>query len=321
MFGTVAKFFISILRQSFYKGEGMKKVGLVCCSDGLAVEKTDEIGRLKTVLAELGIVSVESPYLYRKDSNAGNLFESRGNIASGTPKERAEALMRMYRNTEIDAVFDVSGGNLANQILPWLDFEIIKNSKKELWGYSDLTVLLNAVYTKTGNKGWLYQPRMLVGRAGEEQVSRFASMIAGTGAGKIQQTSYYPDDWKFLRGEHIEGTLVGGNIRCFLKLAGTEYFPDLEEKVLILESLGGGYGVIASLLAQLQQIGAFEKVQGVILGTFTELDQQEGVEAVEQLVMEASGDIQVPVVRTMQIGHSSSSKALQIGNYIEINKK
>lgn len=298
----------------------MKKVGLVCCSDGVAVEKAEEIKRLKAVLEEMGIAAVESLYLYRR--NAKNCETSNGDngrtmdIASGTPRERAEALMRMYRNTEIDAVFDVSGGNLANQVLPWLNYEIIKNSKKELWGYSDLTVLLNAIYTKTGNSGWLYQPRMLVGRAGEEQRICFRKAVK-----EANQELFFPDDWRFLQGDRIEGVLVGGNIRCFLKLAGTKYFPDLREKVLVLESLGGGQGVIASLLSQLQQLGAFENIKGLILGTFTELDRQEGEETVERLVLEAVGNPELPIVRTMQVGHGAASKALQIGKQIKIIKK
>lgn len=283
----------------------MKKVGLVCCSDGLAVEKKEEISQLKSVLEEMGIATVESSCIYRVQDN----------ISAGSPAERAEALMKMYRNTEIDAVFDISGGNLANQILPWLNYEIIRKSGKEFWGYSDLTVLLNAIYTQTGNTGWLYQPRMLVGRNGDIQKERFMKMVKDQ-----DRFAFLPDDWRFLRGDSMEGVLVGGNIRCFLKLAGTEYFPDLQDKVLILESLGGGVGVIASLFTQLQQIGAFRKISGLILGTFTELDGQQGFDMVEKMALEIIGNQGLPVVRTAQIGHGSSSKALKIGEYIKISK-
>ena len=71
----------------------------------------------------------------------------------------------------------------------------------------------------------------------------------------------------------MEGILLGGNLRCFLKLAGTPYFPDLDGKLLFLESLGGGPELIASLLAQLSQLGVFQKIAGLLLGTFTELSK------------------------------------------------
>ena len=51
---------------------------------------------------------------------------------------------------EITDIYDISGGDIANEILPYLDFEVIKNSGKRFWGYSDLTTVINAIYEKTG---------------------------------------------------------------------------------------------------------------------------------------------------------------------------
>ena len=62
----------------------------------------------------------------------------------------------------------------------------------------------------------------------------------------------------------MEGILAGGNLRCFLKLAGTPYFPDLTGKILFLESLGGGPELLASLLSQLGQLGVFQKISGLL---------------------------------------------------------
>ena len=76
--------------------------------------------------------------------------------------------MSCYENEQVKAIFDVSGGNLANQILEFLDFEH-KKSGVQFWGYSDLTVVLNALYTKAGKSSWLYQVRNLVGRDGEDK--------------------------------------------------------------------------------------------------------------------------------------------------------
>lgn len=89
---------------------------------------------------------------------------------SGTGKERADDLMKFYEDGEIGAVFDISGGEVANEILPYLDFDVIKKNRKLLWGYSDLTTVLNAVYAKTGNPSVLYQVRNLVENCREQQI-------------------------------------------------------------------------------------------------------------------------------------------------------
>lgn len=277
-------------------------VGIVCCSDGIDERRRESIVRTKEQLKQLGLHTAESPFLYRRES-----------LASGSPVQRAETLNQMYRDPAIRAVFDVSGGNLANQVLEYLDYELIRNEKKEIWGYSDLTVLLNAVYAKTGCSSWLYQIRNLSGEEGDLQKKRWKRMLADQ-----DESALMPDDWEFLQGNRVEGIVLGGNIRCFLKLAGTEYFPDMENKILFLESYGGGIGVITSLLTQLRQMGVFGRIGGLLLGTFTELDHAEGKEMVEKLVREIAATEKVAVARSMSVGHGGGSCGLHMGEKIRI---
>lgn len=276
--------------------------GIVCCSDGIDERRRGSIARTKEQLEQLGLHTVESPFLYRRES-----------LASGSPAERAEVLNQMYRDPGIRAIFDVSGGNLANQVLEYLDYELLRREGKEIWGYSDLTVLLNAVYAKTGCSSWLYQVRNLSGKEGEIQKKRMKRMME-----EQDETALMPDDWEFLQGNRMEGVVLGGNIRCFLKLAGTEYFPDMENKILFLESYGGGIGVITSLLTQLRQMGVFRKIGGLLLGTFTELDEAEGKETIEKLVIEIIGTEKMAVARSMSVGHGEGSCGMHIGKKIRI---
>lgn len=194
--------------------------------------------------------------------------------------------MKFYRDEEIKGIFDVSGGDLANGVLPWLDYETIAKSGKMFWGYSDLTTVVNAITAKTGKPSVLYQIRNLIYQDGEEQKCRFRSCLLeqnqrqGIGStqnqtqknrslqsqslpeslepeesGYIQKMSgldtlfHFP--YHFLQGTHMSGPLIGGNIRCFLKLAGTEYFPDLTGKLLLLEACGGGEPQLLTYLSHL----------------------------------------------------------------------
>jgi len=109
--------------------------------------------------------------------------------------------------------------------------------------------------------------------------------------------------------------VVGGNIRCFLKLAGTRYFPDLQGKILLLESYGGEVPQMATYLAQLKQLGAFRKVNGVLLGTFTTMEQKHCVPDIITLVKEICGP-EMPIAKTAEIGHDDDSKAIVIGREI-----
>ena len=115
------------------------KVGIVCCSNGQKNSYREKIALLRDTLENMGLVPVFSDYIYEKED-----------VFSGTAKERAKALMDFYKDDTIKAIYDISGGDVANSILPYLDFGVIKKSDKEFWGYSDLTTIVNAMYAKTG---------------------------------------------------------------------------------------------------------------------------------------------------------------------------
>lgn len=276
------------------------KVGIVCCSNGQKYTSVEKIKILENTLATIGLQPVFSKYIYAKND-----------IFSGTAAERANALMDFYKNDDIKGIFDISGGDIANGILPYLDYDIIANSSKLFWGYSDLTTVLNAIYTKTGKLSILYQIRNLIYNCKERQITDFCNTTMQSG------NDLFKFDYKFIQQNKLHGIVVGGNIRCFLKLAGTEYMPNLENKILFLESLNGDVAKIETYLCQLQQIGAFKKISGIILGTFTELDKS--TTTVEELIKRMISK-NLPLVKTNDIGHGTNSKAIVIGQEIHIEK-
>lgn len=271
------------------------KVGIVCCSNGQKITYREKIGILCNTLEGMGLAPVLSDYIYEKED-----------VFGGTAKERAEALMALYRDKEIKAIFDISGGDIANGILPYLDFEVIGKSNKQFWGYSDLTTIVNAIYGKTGKESVLYQIRNLIYADKERQVANFEKAMFSDGE------DLFRFNYEFIQGEKMQGIVVGGNIRCFLKLAGTDYMPDLTDKILFLESLNGTAAKMETYLAQLSQLGTFEKVKGILLGTFTEMEETECKPDILILLKEYVGK-DMPIVVTKEIGHGVDSKAIVIG--------
>lgn len=195
-----------------------EKVAIVCCSNGQKLENEKRIEELKETITRIGIIPVLSEHIYEKE-----------NCFSGTAKERAESLMNFYQDDEIKMICDISGGDIANEILPYLDFDLIANANKAFWGYSDLTTIINAIYTKTGKTSVLYQIRNLIYHDSERQIANFQNTVLH-GKKDLFNVKY-----DFVQGTEMSGIVVGGNIRCLLKLAGTEFWPDMEGKILLLE--------------------------------------------------------------------------------------
>ena len=276
------------------------KIGISACSDGQLNEWKKQNEELETILYEQGIEAVFAKHIYAKKDSFG-----------GTDKERAEDLMRFYQDDSIDAIYDISGGDLANGVLKFLDWNVIAGANKPFWGYSDLTTVINAIYTKTGKSSVLFQIKNLVYANGKLQRKRFAEFISK------KNNELFDVNYSFLQGERMEGIVVGGNIRCLLKLAGTEYWPNMDGKILFLEAYGGEVSQIAALFTQLEQMGVFKQVEGIILGTFTAYEKSGATQSVFDLL---SGHIPetLPVAKTTEIGHGTDSKAIVIGCNMEL---
>ena len=171
------------------------KVAIICCSNGQVPAYKGKLQKLQDTLTQIGLMPVWSEFIYARDG-----------VFSGTASQRAGALM---------------------------DFDVIGKSDKLFWGYSDLTTILNAIYTKAGKEAVLYQLRNLIYDDAKHQICNFSNSMLEQG------NDLFDFAYQFVQKESMQGIVVGGNIRCLLKLAGTEYFPDVTGKILLLEAYGG----------------------------------------------------------------------------------
>lgn len=274
------------------------KIGVISCSNGLSIKNI--IDELKLNLKSLDIEMVEGDTLYTKEYN----------LFSGTGEEKARALEKLFLDKDIKMIFDISGGDLANEVLDFLDFNLIKENPKPFFGYSDLTVLLNAIYSQCDITTYNYQLRNLVGKFKEEQMQNFkASFIEG-------KEDIFNLDYKWINGSHLEGIVVGGNIRCLLKLAGTKYMPDFKDKILFLESFSGNSAKMVTYITQYKNLGVFNQVKGIILGEFTEMEREDLKPDIVEILKRVIGEINIPILKTSDLGHGADAKCIPIGKYL-----
>lgn len=275
------------------------KVGIVACSNGQSLLNQENINKLIETLKSMDLTPICSNYIYAENS-----------VFNGSPKEKGNAFMTLYKNPEITAIFDISGGDLSNEVLPYLDYEFISKNPKPVFGYSDVTTVLNAINSQSSIPTYLYQVRNLIYDFKEVQQINFKNSLFS------DNDDLFNFSYKFIQGENLEGVVVGGNIRCLLKLAGTKYMPDFTDKILFLESMGGEAALMSAFLNQLKQMGAFEKIKGLILGTFTKMQENNISPSISELVLNIIDNPNLPIVKTEEIGHGTNSKAIVIGKNI-----
>ena len=78
--------------------------------------------------------------------------------------------------------------------------------------------------------------------------------------------------------------------------------------------------VFVTHLTQLYQIEVFDKISGLLIGTFTKIEKEISVEELFELVKEYIPE-HLPVVKTSEVGHAKDSKVLKIGEMMNIKNE
>lgn len=287
------------------------KIAITALSNPVLQKNKDNIYKLIKLLEKTGLTPITSKFVF---DDSYDLFAA--------PKKKTAEIEEFFLNPEIKMIFDISGGDISNSCLPYMNFDVIKRYAKPFAGYSDLSAVLNAIYSKTGIKVILYQiMNLILDKTKAQYRNFFDAFING-------RNTLFDFEYEFIQGDYIEGTVIGGNIRCFLKLAGTSFFPDLKGKILFLESLSGNEARIFSYLNQLAQIKDFNRISGIIFGTFTELEGNNSITATQEYQKEVKKNLglsickkNIPLVFTGDIGHGNNSKALILGENLALRKK
>lgn len=172
-------------------------------------------------------------------------------------------------------------------ILYYIDYELLKSKPKKIFGYSDITVLLNAVYKMTGITTFLGPTfhSFSMQKGLDDTIESFIKVLDNKEYILFDPEFYSSDKWyenqedrKFIKNEGMivinagktEGVIVGGNLCSFNLLQGTKYMPDLTDKILFLEddALVGKefpYEFDRNLTSLIQQPN-FEKIRGIVIG-------------------------------------------------------
>jgi len=241
-------------------------------------------------------------------------------FSSGTPEERAEDLHSMFADKEIKAILCSQGGNVANSILPLLKWNIIKRNPKIFMGLSDITTLLNPISSKTGLV--TFHGNDVMWGFGRDPTAydkkEFVDRLVNGKIGKVSKNS----SWKTIRGGIAEGILMGGNVHCISKLAGTKYFPDFSNSILFLEAYRIKPENCYEIFYQFEQLGIFNKIKGMIIGYIYGLQakpksaiQMEDV--LSKVTKEYGYDF--PIIKSDDFGHNCPNTVLPIGVKARIN--
>lgn len=296
---------------------------------------------------KIGIISPSEPVAYKKEFLRGietlkkigfsvvlgkNVFKKYGAYMAGRPEERALDLNAMLQNPEIRGIFCSHGGFSSNQILELINYDIVKKNPKVFMGFSDISVLLNAIYKKTG----------LITFHGQNVQFGFSRGFSG----KYKYTYEYfkkilmdpkpagpLKNWKepleILRKGKASGNLIGGNLESLMTLIGTKYEPDWKNKILFWEEYQKTDEDIDFYLTHLKLCGALSKISGMVIGRLTEIKKAKlspkpiASLSINEIILNSCRGYKFPIIKNITAGHDYPQLTLAIGakTTIDTSKK
>lgn len=234
---------------------------------------------------------------------------------SATPQEKADDINQMFADSSVQAIICAQGGENANSVLPLLDYDLITKNPKIFLGISDITVLLNGIYAKTGLITFHGNDVMWgFGRNPDQyELDELKRKLMDAEIGMVKKNS----EWKTIREGVAEGKLLGGNAACIGKLLGTEYIPDFTDVILFLESFGelDTPTKTSYTLHQLDQAGIFKKIKGLLLGYYKTEQQTE----IEDIAREVTNKYNFPILKCDDFGHNTPNTILPIGVKVKLD--
>ncbi len=244
---------------------------------------------------------------------------------------RVEDLHAAFKDQNIKAIFTVIGGFNSNQLLKYIDWDLIKNNPKIFCGFSDITALNNAIFAKTGLVTYSGPHYSSFGQKlyFDYTLDYCKKCLFSDDSYTLTPADYWSDDawykdqdnriqipnpgWQVIHQGEAEGTIVGANLCTLNLLQGTEYFPSLANSILFIEDDGSSSPVdIDRNLQSLIHLPDFLGVKGVVIGRFQK-ETDMTPEKLEFIISTKKELDSIPVVAGVDFGHTSPMITFPIG--------
>lgn len=313
------------------------------------LEKGKSIGIIAPADPVAGVCSadmIQQGYQYLKDKGF-SIVEGESVKAlpaghtAGSASLRARDINEFFRRSDIGCIMAFWGGFNTSNILEYLDYELMKVNPKIVIGYSDVTALTTAITTKTGlvtfsgpgvisfakpepfEYTWDYFEKMCINPNEDcivEQSLEYADDLFFLREDSNHRIMQKNEGVKVFRGGVAEGEIVAGNLQTLLLLNGTEYLPNMKNKILFIEEDETSTTAhVDRYLTQCRQMGWFNEIGGLVFGRFTEQSGFNADDSIENLFKDQLGEVSFPVLYNVDFGHADPLITIPNGGIAKID--
>ena len=276
----------------------------IVAPSGILNNREAEVERSKTLLKSWGLNVVVGKHVF-----------SKANHFAGTDDERCEDLQKVLDDPTIKAIWAARGGYGTVRIIDKLDFTKFKEHPKWIIGYSDITVLHNAM----NNLGYESMHAMMCTSMTdekdlEETIATFKKALFG------ESLLYTLAGSSYNRVGKVTAPVVGGNLTILQTMLGSKSSIDTKGKILFIEEIGEYKYHIDRLLQSLKRAGYFDQCVGVIVGDMTKIKKNTTPwgTSIEQLILDELANYSFPIAFNMHAGHEPDNRAMILGRTVQL---
>lgn len=267
----------------------------------------------------------------------GEHVEEQDEWNSSSIESRIADLHAAFADPSVSAVFAVIGGSNCNQLIPHIDWDLVRSNPKVFIGFSDTTALQHAMLTKADLVTYSGPAYSTFGQKlhFDYTLDMFVKCLMRDEPFAVPAAAEWTDDeWYIdqdartpitnegpwvLREGTAEGTILGANLCTLQLLHGTEYMPDLAGSILFIEEddTASYQGVDRDLESLLMQPGA-QKIKGIVIGRFQKASNMTRAN-VERLIALRPQLAGIPVIANADFGHTSPIFTIPMGGSARIS--
>jgi len=290
-------------------------VGLVSPAGATFQEEDLEI--VMDAVRGLGLVPRPAPHVL-----------DRYGYLAGTDRDRAADINQFFADPNIAALLPLRGDWGSARILPYLDYDVIRQNPKIIVGFSDLTALLLSITAQTGLITFHGPNGLTAWRPDQTEPFR---QVLFDGAALTFENRVAPEDRdrlmqvKFrihtITNGQARGRLYGGNLSVLSGLVGSPYLPDLTGAILFLEDVGEPTYRIDRMLTQLKLAGILDQLAGFIFGQCTHCGPSGGYGSLtlEEVLRDHIQPLGIPAWSNAAIGHVEPILTIPLGVEVAID--
>jgi muramoyltetrapeptide carboxypeptidase len=263
----------------------------------------------------------------------GKHVEEIDEFNSSSVASRIADLHKVFEDKKVKGILAAAGGFNSNQLLRYIDWELIGNNPKIFCGYSDITTLLTAIYTKTGLITYSSPNFSSFGDPvhGDYTTDYFVKCLMQEKPFVVKPASTWSNSkweekwsvrtnegfWVMQEGEY-EGKALGENLVTLNFLKGTEYFPNLENSILFLEDdFNNSSSDFDEHLQSLIIDREFKNIKGIVFGRFQE--QSKITREVLHNIVSTKSELRgMPIIANCDFGHTEPKFTFPFGGTVKI---